>query len=229
MKILHTLSFLVIASICLTAQAAPISPSDIISNWSSERDPVSNGNSANWSQSGSVITNGGNLTGALVSDISTSGDFTFSSTIRTLNDNDLMGLVFGWQDPDNTYLLSWGGGGVGAAWNGIQLTRFSANNAVDLVSQTGNWTVGANYDFSVGRVGNSIVASIVQGASTVFSASIVDTTVMGGAFGFQTWSQETLFATSNARLTTVPEPGTLALGMLGLLATLRKRKRAWLS
>ncbi|MGK7932295.1 MAG: PEP-CTERM sorting domain-containing protein [Microcystaceae cyanobacterium] len=46
--------------------------------------------------------------GSLVSDFDLLGDFTFSGSFFMPNDNDIVGLLFGYQDRDNHYRLSWG-------------------------------------------------------------------------------------------------------------------------
>lgn len=53
----------------------------------------------------------GNSSGALVSDFVVEGDFTYSGyaspTSTEFDDNDIIGLVFGWQDQQNHYRLGW--------------------------------------------------------------------------------------------------------------------------
>lgn len=209
--------------------AAPLANTDIIANWTAQDDPVTGVNNGLWNVSGTSVSNGGNRTGALISDFSSTGDFSFSSTITPVGDDDLFSLAFGWQDSDNTYLLGWGGGGVSSwgNWNGIQLSRFDSGVATDLVSQATNWSAGT-YTLEVGRSGQNIFASITQGVNTIFSASVVDTTYMTGNVGFQTWSQfaqfdQNDFTDSSGQVSIPSVMALFTLGLVGMGAARRKR------
>src|SRR5581483_3577721 len=105
----------------------------------------------------------------LVSDFTQSGDFTFSARVQSLyTDDDIFGLVFGYQDPNNHYRLSWDGGGFEEADNhyGLHLIRELNGTATTLYwpsSPTGlKWAPDVAYDITVGRAGDTISINIDQ-------------------------------------------------------------------
>jgi len=212
------------------ANAVPISETNIINNWTSAASPIGNSNNNIWSQSGNTVTNSNNTIGSLISDFTQSTDFTFSTQIRANNDNDLMGLVFGWQDMDNTYMLSWGGGGVpGIGYNGIYLTSEVGGVRTNMAFSSNLWSIGVTYDFTVGRTGDTIFASIDQGATNLFTANYVDTSFLSGNVGFTTYSQDSSFGFGNTDYSTrtVPEPSILALmiaGLIGFVGLARRKQ-----
>jgi hypothetical protein len=245
MKMLRTALIVLFSSmIPVTSHAAIIAPETILNDWASTAEPILGRNNASWGMlDANTLTNGGNYSGVKVSDFSLDGDFSFTASITLRFDNDLAGIVFGWQDVGNSYYLSWGGGGFHEGypgwngfgdWDGPQLTRFDDGVATTLVAQQQPlWTSG-EYDFTASREGNLLKVSLTQGAMTYFSTSVEDDTFLSGRVGIGTFSQG--IRLSQAQLTggggtdqAVPEPSTLAvwlvLGAVGL-AAMRRRKRA---
>lgn len=224
------------------AQAAIITADQIIDSWTSESESIGHRQNAQWAVTSlNRVTNGYNWGGTKVSDFTVSGDFEFSSVLHPQTDNDVMGLVFGWQDVDNTYLLSWGGGGVGVGglegfgeWNGPMLTRFVDGVAVELAgSDTPLWSHPGDYEFSIERDGDSILVTIADESGTYFDTSVIDSSFMTGAVGLMTFSQHadfsnTSFATPGGTDQVVPEPASIAtwsfLALIGLFVWRRRRR-----
>ncbi|WNO59644.1 hypothetical protein [Rheinheimera sp. MMS21-TC3] len=96
--------------VSLTANAAII-PIDT-SNWLQLAGPSNDRNTGAWvGLKGQKPEKKGNSSGSLVSDFYLHGDFIFSGfatpTSTEFDDNDIIGLVFGWQDEQNHYRLGW--------------------------------------------------------------------------------------------------------------------------
>jgi hypothetical protein len=171
-----------------------------------------------------------NSYGTLVSNFDEMGDFTFSgtmtATLDSFNDNDIMGVVFGWQDSDNHYRLGWEGGGFndeGTGASGMWLVEEVAGVDTVLFQVEVLWNDLIDYTFFVGREGNEISFNL-GGESGTFT----NTSFMNGAIGFYTESQTANFT----GLASVPVPPSevsaptslaiLGLGLLGLASVRRK-------
>lgn len=227
------LAGLVLAGMAGQLEAGFIAESDVFNNWSRQADFITNANSANWALSGTTIRVTNNGSGALISDFTQTADFSFSTSIQANGDNDLMGIVFGWQDQNNTYGLTWGGGGVGSQLNGIHLFREVAGVRTSLASLGGNWASNAVYGFSVARNGGNLSVAITstQNNTTLFSQVVSDSTFLTGMVGFDVYSQAATFSFGNtqfSQVSDVPEPTSIAmwgLGALGLTFARRKRRQ----
>ncbi|MDJ0845099.1 PEP-CTERM sorting domain-containing protein [Crocosphaera sp.] len=75
--------------------------------------------------------------GSLISDFDLLGNFTFSGSFFMPNDNDIVGLLFGYQDSDNHYRLSWGSNKVARGFDeqGKQLRPHGPYERFDLSSE----------------------------------------------------------------------------------------------
>ena len=88
-----------------------------------------------------------NAHGAKISPFSVSGDFTLSTQFDPLgNDADAVGLIFGYQDPDNFFFVSWGGsdGQVG-----IEAFRKVAGVNIPLDDNPTFWLGGSSQVFEI--------------------------------------------------------------------------------
>lgn len=204
-----------------------------ISLWSQENSP-NYGRSASWNVgSGNNAIQNSNSNGSLVSDFVENGDFSFfgtmTATMASFNDNDIMGIVFGWQDDMNHYRLGWEQGGYndgGSGASGMWLVQEVSGVSTILFQTEQFWTDLVEYNFIVGRSGNDISFSL-DGVSQTFT----NTSFMSGKVGFYTESQTANFS----GLTSVPQapedldevPAPAPLGLLGLaLGMLAIRRKA---
>jgi hypothetical protein len=133
--------------------------------------------------------------------------------VETTLDDDLIGFVFGWQDPEHAYLLDWkqgtqasppcGTAEAGATlkllnsdvtidacedlWSSAGTARVSPIIAVDQ-NPTG-WKDHAVYDIVLEFRPGDIEITIKEGITTVVSVQSSDTTYRSGRFGFYNYSQ----------------------------------------
>lgn len=192
-----------------------------------------------WTVGGISATRLGNGSGALISNFSLSGDFTFSGKFQTTSsDDENVGMVFGWQDSANHYRLGWEGNGFGdiagggfgsSGANGLWLVREQAGvGAILFELPTTFYTVSAGgpvYDFTIARSDNDIFFSIDNGATNIASATVADSTFLSGAVGVYVESQQAQFTDLAADEISVPEPGTIALFGRGLIGLSLARQR----
>jgi len=199
--------------------------------WTVERSPARNSTGSSWtSVGGNQAVQNLNSYGTLVSDFTISGDFNFTGfmnpTIVGFNDNDVLGVVFGWQDYQNHYRLGWEQGGYNdiSGASGMFLIEEVSGVSTILFQQEIFWNDNTEYDFTVGRNANDISFSL-NGINQTFT----NTSFMSGNVGFYTESQTAIFGglASAPRPPSVPEPSTLvifALGMIGLASRRYKKQ-----
>ena len=221
--------------LALTVLAGPAStdgailPTTIVNDWSRLGSPISGTNNTTWSAVGGEVVSSYESSGSLVSDFSTSGDFTFTGTMEALGDNDTMGLLFGFQDMDNHYRMSFSGGGSQERY-GLTFVRSIGGNESYLAENSGfTWSPGVEYEFSIERVGNDLTFEVTDTTlmSSPFLATVTDATFMSGGVGLHVYGQEAAFGNVDcSAATTVPEPGSLLVwGLLGLVVLGFNRRR----
>jgi len=134
--------------------------------------------------------------------------------VHTTSDDDIIGFVFGWQDPEHTYLFDWkqttqADGTCGTANAGASLKRITSATALDkcadlwdsngttkvttLVAATVNptgWQDNVDYDLTLSFRPGAITIEVRQGTTMVVSITSNDTTYRSGKFGFFNYSQE---------------------------------------
>ncbi|OUS10765.1 hypothetical protein A9Q89_10545 [Gammaproteobacteria bacterium 53_120_T64] len=191
--------------------------------WSLETSPAYNsGPSGLTSAGGNQAVQNNNSYGTIVSDFSFTGDFNFNGvmtpTTASFNDNDIFGLVFGWQDASNHYRLGWEQGGFNdvSGASGMFLVQELAGISTILYQTEHFWQDDVDFPFLVGRAGNDISFSLDG-----INQSFTNTTFMSGRVGFYTESQTAKFSGLTSNPTpptpgTVPEPATIILMGLGL-------------
>jgi hypothetical protein len=172
--------------------------------WTVQNSPSYNSTGSNWtSVGGNQAIQNLNSYGTLVSNFVETGDFTFSGTLRpttaSFNDNDILGIVFGWQDNQNHYRLGWEQGGYNDASgaSGMWLVQELLGVSTILFQAENFWADNTDYNFLAGRSGNDISFSL-----NGISQSLTNTTFMSGNVGFYTESQTAIFS----GLASVPQP-----------------------
>ncbi len=167
--------------------------------------------------------------GSLISDFSLSGDFVYSGTVTPTfsatgyNDNDTLGIVFGWADIENHYRLGWTQPGNlfdnGTGDQGMFLVREQGGVSTSLFQIDNFWDDNIAYDFVIERSGSNISFDLNGVMQT-----ISDTSFMSGMVGVYSESQSVSF--TNLAVNTVPEPTTILLfgiGLLGFAGVSRKK------
>jgi hypothetical protein len=135
-------------------------------------------------------------------------------SVQTSSDDDLIGFVFGWQDPEHFYLVDWkqtqqNDGSCGLAEEGAVLKVVSSTVTIEdctdlwrssgtarvtpLVPVSANpagWDDFAEYDLRLVFRPGAIEVQISQGSTIAVSMTSNDTTYRSGKFGFFNYSQE---------------------------------------
>lgn len=214
--------------------------------WTESVSPSSNRNSANdsWVRVHSnTPTKLSNSSGALISDFSLDGNFNFSGIFsptfasngscaseNTCDDDDILGLVFGWQDANNHYRLGWSqGDGTNSSGlkdvtgkTGLFLVKEENGNSNTIMNWSSDfWIEDVEYIFDISRVADTIsfgLKGFMQNIPGVQSAvvpsepvidgvfkniefSVFDNTFTSGRVGIYTESQTAVFKSLNV---TVP-------------------------
>jgi hypothetical protein len=186
----------------------------------------------------------GNTSGTLVSDFQISGDFLFNGfvtpTTVDYDDNDIIGLVFGWQDEKNHYRLGWTqtqrpGTNDDKSYRDITgSTGLFLVREVDGLSSTlynindWFWEDDVRYKFEIKREKQFL--NIIFGAK---SFSLEDMTFATGRVGVYTESQTARFEQLNVQTPTltinqvvkVNEPG-ISIFLSGLMLLFVARWRS---
>lgn len=215
--------------------------------WSHVAGPSNDLTTGNWvGVKGQAPEKHSNSSGALVSDFRVFGDFLFngyfSPTTRDFNDNDIIGVVFGWQDAQNHYRLGWTQYQRPGTTDDRAITDITGRSGLFLIREVAGvsqtlfnirdlfWEDNAEYSFNVKRVANQLDLNF---AGNVFS--VTDSTFLSGNVGVYTESQTGKFWSLNADGKTtlqppqslpVSEPGTMMFfsGLVFAAAAVRRRR-----
>jgi hypothetical protein len=205
----------------LRANALPLDTTVILQDWAQVVDPYAGIDGQGWSAPDSTTLRGlfdTSSTGAIVSPFQVQ-DMVFETDVLTTGDNDHLGVVLGYQDPDNLYYVIWSGPASGVM--GVQVRRKVAGVDTILFDSPGDvWVNNVIHTIRVERSGNDLSFRFEKdGVGVLASFDTTDTTFLSGSIGFWTGSQNADFLNP----TLAPEPdvglllatGGLALGMVG--------------
>ncbi len=196
LKFCNALFFFLVLVSCVWIHADAIAASTIVNNWTRYASVVNGStNTNNWSVSGSTINYTSNNGGTIASNYTVANDFSFSSDVKAItSDNDRYGVVFGFQDAENNYRISWEGGGLADhGFRNLNFIKEVGGTATSLYTLATNWKLNEVHTLTVSRTGNNISMSV----SGVASQTFTDTTFMTGRVGLFTLSQTTNFASVN--------------------------------
>ncbi len=245
-RLLCAVSACVMSLFTCQSFGAVISAGTILSDWTQlAAHPARNTSQGSWSQSGAELV--GPNVGAIISDFSTSGGFSFSTTVKP-NDDDTMGLLWGYQDNENNYRISWGadfgedgvgapvGQGFGATCSGSTagpcdgfkvikevggVSSVLYLNSVEPLPATSLYNISVDYD----GVQFRIMAS--TGSTTLIDVLIADATFSTGRVGLHTFfNPSSRFTNVEFTASAVPIPAAVWLfgsGLIGLVGMARRK------
>lgn len=236
---------LLLSVISATASAGLINVDT--AQWSHVAGPSNDLKTGNWvGVKGQAPEKHSNSSGALVSDFRVFGDFLFSGyfspTKREFDDNDIIGLVFGWQDAKNHYRLGWTQNQRPGTADDRAISDVTGRTGLFLIREVDGksetlfnisnlfWEDDVSYNFNVKRVANQLNLNF---AGNVFS--VTDPTFLSGHIGVYTESQTGKFWSLKADGKTtlqpplsvpVSEPGAIMFfSGLVMAAAVRRRRQ----
>lgn len=110
--------------------------------------------------------------------------YTLSATMRS-SDDDGMGLVFNYKDPDNYYLFE-----MDSQRNFRRLLKRVGGKTTQLASSTGGYILNQDYVVQIAYKNGTITVSLDSGV--LFGGSVSDSTLPSGDVGIWSWGNEGL-------------------------------------
>ncbi len=217
MKTTTTLLFALLILICTSAMADVV-PVDL-SSWSALTLDLSGGQPpGNWalSDGNTTVTQTINADPSFYTNNQNYLEYTMDGTwmVNTSSDDDFMGFVFGFQDPNHCYVFDWkaraqNAGGYGYAEEGMSLKKIDAPDVSNLTlydfwESTGtdystilasNWGSGTGwndyglYTFHLSVSEGSFTITVLEDDAILWDVTINDSSYVGGQFGFYNFSQ----------------------------------------
>ncbi|MBZ9613241.1 hypothetical protein [Rheinheimera maricola] len=214
------------------------------SKWSAVVGPSNDRNTGTWvGLKSQAPEKRGNTSGALVSDFQLFGDFLFSGffspTTVDYDDNDIVGLVFGWQDEQNHYRVGWSQTQRAGTNDDQSYRDITGRTGLYLIREVGGvsntlfnisdlfWEDNTSYGFNVSRQGSQL--NVNFGTETF---SLEDLTFTSGRVGVYTESQTARFwqlsaSTPPLDVSSVAEPGVVVFisGLFLVVAASRQSRK----
>lgn len=210
-------------------------------SWIDADDPIKENQSGTSETGDGYVYIHGNGDLAVVTDYNVTGGFDFSGTVHAPTDDDILGWVFGYEDGQTNYRISWTGGEdhdwePGAAYGGLLLVREDEEEDITEVLFHDSdllWKAGVHYDFSLSTTDDAISFELWQDETVLTQFSVFgDFADISGAVGVFTRSNGAHFTDLSdeplATLVTTPLPGglPLLLGGAGILWFVKRRRNA---
>lgn len=206
-------------------------------NWIAGDTPAYNLNADSWVTGGTGATYTSNSGGSLTSDFTSSGNYTYSGSVRsTGGDDDNMGFLLGWTDGSNHIRIGMESGGFGdnAApspylANGFWIIEEIAGVSTVLYEQAAfDFVAGQTYDISLTVTGSSVSFDFGSLGSSIYADTFVASASTTGSVGVYTESQTAAFSNLAVVENTAPVPLPaglpLLLAGLGGLALIRRTR-----
>lgn len=254
MKIKHVIGTLIaFLSFTVIAAATPI---DLSEWYATQYDFAGIQPPANWvlSQNNETVTQTLNADPSMYLNgiDQTSYSMDGSWQVKTTDDNDFMGFVFGYQDAGHFYMMDWKQNfqtepGYGTANEGLSIKKVSADSSGDLglgdfwrsegtdnvsvlASKFGmgtGWSDNILYDFHLDFEPGVFTIRVSEDGTDIWNVTVNDGSFKTGEFGFYNFSQKMVEYSGFEQTggTAVPEPSTMFLLFSGIVGLVIFRKR----
>lgn len=219
------------------------------SKWEQLAGPSNSRNTGKWiGLDRNIPEKKGNSSGSLVSNFNLLGDFSFTglmtATTTQYDDNDIMGIVFGWQDEKNHYRLGWTQNKSKPS-DDRAIADITGRSGLFLVKESNGrsqtlfnnkdwfWQDNTQYQFKVSRQNDKITFGLGLLNSPLTEFSLLNDMFINGRVGLYTESQTARF--ENLRITgtvAAPEPSSFVIllsGLFALMVTNKSRNKKQLS
>jgi len=203
------------------------------STWIDADDPIKENQSATSETGDGFVSIRGNGDLAVVTDYAVAPPFQFSGQFSAPGDDDILGIVFGYEDGFNNYRITWTGGEdhdweAGPRFGGLMLVR-EDDGVTDVLFRNASllWTAGIEYTFSLSVDAAQTSFDLAEGTNVLASFTVMeDFSDAAGAVGVFTRSNAANFyALSDETVNVIPVPGgmPLFLSAAGLLFWVGRR------
>jgi uncharacterized protein YdeI (BOF family) len=257
MKITHIIVTL-IAFLSFSVMAAA-SPIDLSAWYATQYDNKGFQTPSNWvlSQNNETVTQTLNTDPSMylngVNQTSYSMDGSWQ--VKTTDDDDFMGFIFGYQDAGHFYMMDWrqnfqnpaNDPEYGTAYEGLSIKKVSVDSAGDLdvgdfwrsegtdnvsvlASNFGDgtgWSDNVLYDFHLDFEPGIFTVNVSENGTEIWNVTVNDSSFTSGEFGFYNFSQSNVEYAGFEQTGGVlaPEPSTMFLLVSGIVGFVIFRKR----